>query len=314
MRLFIKLAISVAALVYAFYGINFSEFMHLAASINWFYILLAVIISMCSVLWLGYRWQHVLTPITESPLPLLIKGHFVGLFGNNIFPFRLGEFMRAYFIRKKLDTGYLKILGTIFIERMLDMLMACIIFGILLATKTLAIASYQMKSYAAVVAIVAVIIIIALGWGKSIILRIFRKRFEKAEDSGKWLDDLFSITTAFKLLVLSAILWTIYALRYLVVLTSLGLDPDLGLVALLLVATVVGFLIPAAPGAIGTYHMAVVFSMHTLYGSDLTTAQAAALFLHLTAYVPSTLIGFVFFLLSNEQLADIKAEQHAVAR
>jgi uncharacterized membrane protein YbhN (UPF0104 family) len=212
--------------------------------------------------------------------------------------------MRVNYARKRLDKGFVTVLGTVIFERLLDLAMVAIVFGILIMTTSMINLPLNYDTYFVFGVLLCGGLVVAIVQNRRRIVSMLGKRFPNTVDNPEWLFELLSYRAIWSYLLLSILVWSFYALRFQFVLTSIGQPFDFGLVALLLVATAAGFLIPAAPGAIGTYHMAVVFSMHNIYGIDLITAQAASIILHLSAYVPSTLLGLIIFLGSAENIRD----------
>lgn len=299
LRLILKLAISLLALAFAFRDLDLTELTGVGLTTNWFLIVAAAALSVVSISVLAMRWKKILTPIATSRVSTLLRGQYIGLFGNNVFPLRAGEFMRADYVRRKLDKSFVSILGTIFLERSIDLVIVGILFAALTATQAIP----GIPPIRASVLLGSALLLMV---GAALVIRFRRhlgglvaRRFPGATESRKLIGHLLTHRGLSALLLTSLALWLLYFVRVQAVISSIGLPIDLGLVALVLVATAAGFMIPAAPGALGTYHMAVVFSMHDIYGVQLVDAQVAAILLHLSAYVPTTLIGFVVFLSSS---------------
>lgn len=309
-RLGLKIIVSVGALTFAFRNTDLTSLAQVGVNVSWPLLVLAVTASIVSIGFLGLRWQRILKPIVQAPLRLLVRGQYIGLFGNNVFPFRAGEFMRADFGRKRLNKHFMTILTTIFFERLLDMTMAALVFGILLMTTSMTVLPLDYGVYFVVAILLFGGFVIVVVQNRKRIVRLIENRFPLAGDNREWIAELLTYRSIWSYLVLSAIVWCLYALRFQLVLSSINLPLDFSLQLLLLVATAAGFLIPAAPGAIGTYHLAVVFSMHNIYGVDLITAQAASILLHLSGYIPSTLIGFFAFVGSSGDVGDTRTNNH----
>ena len=307
-RLILKILISASALAIAFHNTDISALAQIGLNLNWPILSLAVLASVGSVNLLGLRWRQILQPIASAPLGLLVRAQYIGLFGNNVFPFRAGEFMRADYVRKQLEKGFISVLATIFFERLLDLLCVGIIFGILIVTTSIAYLPLDYEAYYLAGALLFTGIVIVFVQNRMRIINLLARRFPNTVGGKEWLSELLTYRAIWSYLLLSALVWSMYALRFQLVLISVDLPIDPGLIALLLVATAAGFMIPAAPGAIGTYHMAVVFSMHNLYGIDLIIAQATSIVLHLSGYIPSTVIGFIAFIGSSEVIRDAGKE------
>lgn len=311
LRLILKSVISIAALIWAFHDLDISELAGIGGSTDWILMLVAAMLSIASVGALALRWREILQPLASSRVSTLLRGHYIGLFGNNAFPLRAGEFMRADYVRRKLDKPFISILGTIFLERSIDLLVVGILFVGLATTVSIPGIPpvYESAMIGGLVLVAATVTVLARF--RRQVGRFIVRRFPGATESRKLIRDLLTRRGLSALLLTSALVWLLYAIRFQAVVSSIGLPIEPGLVVLLLVATAAGFMIPAAPGALGTYHMAVVFSMHDIYGVELVDAQAAAILLHLSAYIPSTLIGVVVFMTSSHDPEENMSRSHA---
>jgi uncharacterized protein (TIRG00374 family) len=105
------------------------------------------------------------------------------------------------------------------------------------------------------------------------------------------------------LVVSSLALWAMYGAMAYLVLRSLGfmgagieaIDRNpVGAVLVTLMITTLGFTLPGAPGAVGTYHGMTVLGLG-LFGVPADRAAGFAILLHALNYIPLTALGLVFF-------------------
>lgn len=82
-------------------------------------------------------------------------------------------------------------------------------------------------------------------------------------------------------------------------------------VGVVLISTSLAIAIPAAPGAVGTYHAAAVYVLTELFFVGKAESQAYAVLLHAVGFVPLIIIGSIYFLRSSVHLRDI-SEHHIV--
>jgi uncharacterized membrane protein YbhN (UPF0104 family) len=75
-----------------------------------------------------------------------------------------------------------------------------------------------------------------------------------------------------------------------------------------LISTSLAVAIPAAPGAVGTYHAAAVYVLTTLFFVSRTESQAFAVLLHAVGFVPLIIIGAIYFLRSSVNIKDISGQ------
>ncbi len=67
-----------------------------------------------------WRWHYMLRPIQKVPLAHLFPIVCIGYMGNNIYPYRAGEVLRAYVLRQKEGIAISGSLATILAERVFD--------------------------------------------------------------------------------------------------------------------------------------------------------------------------------------------------
>jgi len=101
----------------------------------------------------------------------------------------------------------------------------------------------------------------------------------------------------------SLLLWAMYACMLYCILWALGflhagydlIDNNLlGAVLVMLMITTVGFTLPSAPGAVGTYHGMAVLGL-SLFNVPGDHAAGFAILLHALNYIPLTVLGLIFF-------------------
>ena len=67
-----------------------------------------------------WRWHYLLRPIKVIPLDELFPIVCIGYFGNNVYPARAGEVIRAFVLRRNQGVSVSASLATIIIERVFD--------------------------------------------------------------------------------------------------------------------------------------------------------------------------------------------------
>ena len=67
-----------------------------------------------------WRWHYLLRPIKPIPLKTMWPVVVIGYMGNNIYPFRAGEVIRAYVLKRKESVSISASIATILVERIFD--------------------------------------------------------------------------------------------------------------------------------------------------------------------------------------------------
>ena len=84
------------------------------------WLLPAVAVYFVAVLLRTYRWHYLLRHMKSVPVRRLFPVVTIGYMGNNVYPFRAGEVIRAYVLKRKENVSGSASLATIVVERIFD--------------------------------------------------------------------------------------------------------------------------------------------------------------------------------------------------
>lgn len=99
-----------------------TQIIHSIQHIKLNYVFIVVFLGFLACIIRAYRWKMLLKPLGYNPPILtLISSIFIMYVGNLIFP-RLGEIMRCSILQKEEDIPMEKSIGTMIVERLVDML------------------------------------------------------------------------------------------------------------------------------------------------------------------------------------------------
>lgn len=89
-----------------------------------------------AVVWLrALRWRHLTNPIAVMPRSALFRATAVGFMANNVFPLRMGEIVRSWYLGRECDVRPAAIFGTVVLERVIDTMMLILLaLGVLTFT------------------------------------------------------------------------------------------------------------------------------------------------------------------------------------
>ncbi len=247
------------------------------------------------------RWRLLLNKEQRNiPRSTLFAGVMLGYMVNNIIP-RLGEVSRPVYVAKKHDLSSGNMLGTIVLERIIDvctmfLLMVFIAFyisrdfGIL--EQIFGIESWSFFTYliipAIILMLVAGIVIFykLLVWidSKQMIENPFLQKVIKLSRSfGEGMISIKHVDNWPMFLLLTAGIWTGYIIMTYIPFYMLDLQDQFGLIPadaiVLTLVSSIGVSIPT-PGGIGSYHLLMQQSMWLLYSVPLVTALTYATVVH----------------------------------
>tara|TARA_Y100001956_G_scaffold77552_1_gene88126 strand:+ start:3076 stop:4053 length:978 start_codon:yes stop_codon:yes gene_type:complete len=316
-KIFVGLFFSIGGLYLAFGQIDFKNLSLVFSSVRWLPIIFASLAMVLSVWIRALRWRLILCPIKHLDTNSLFEATMIGYFGNSILPLRLGEFMRAYALKRN-SLSISAAFGTIVIERTLDMIGIMIL--IILLFFSYDIPFWLLKS-GLVVSIFVVIISLFLFWitlkHDQFIKKLIGFQFFRSGIRKKILDMIQSLMIGLttlrkvkqiKVIVFnSLLLWGIYWLITFLCIYAVGIKLSFIQVGILMVAVTMIIILPAAPGFIGTYHAGAVLVLVEVFGVSQTSAQAYALINHAVGFIPLIVIGAFYFFRSSMTLEDIKS-------
>ena len=114
------LVISAVFIFLAFRGIDYKLMLGALQHANYWW-LLPSILAMFASHWLrAVRWRYFMEPIKRVDTPTLFAATMIGYYGNNVFPLRAGEVLRAYSIGKAAGVSRMASFATIIVERLID--------------------------------------------------------------------------------------------------------------------------------------------------------------------------------------------------
>ena len=290
---------------------------------NYWWLLPNILFVVLAMYLRAYRWRHMIAPIKIVAYSRLLAATCIGFMANNVLPFRLGEYARAYSLsRQDPDVSKSASLATIFVERMVfDLMALLLIFGVVLYISPLGFDNeLQLGTYAAVIAALMglmFMVVIALKPSQSgeMLTRylFFVPDRTKEKIRGvvvrfshglEFMKDLSKLSAV---AFLTAILWLSVGLSNYFVFLSFGFDLPLEASYVLLVVVSIMILVPSSPGFFGVYHLATVLTL-TLYEIPDIDARAFSIVLHLAQYIPITLMGLYFLKKAHLSLTSLEKE------
>jgi len=113
-------AISLFFLYLAFRNINFQELVQVFQTINYFWTIPFVIITMLSMYLRAVRWRWILKSQYDFSSRKLFPSLIIGFALNSLLPLRAGEFARPFILAKREKIPFSMVFGTVVVERIVD--------------------------------------------------------------------------------------------------------------------------------------------------------------------------------------------------
>jgi len=312
------LALSILGLWYALHQFNWSEFIDALSNVNYWYLVLVVAIQFFAIWIRAVRWGWLLLPIQKLPTKSLFDATMIGYFGNNVLPLRMGEILRAYVISNNYKISTSKILGTLVVDRILDLL-ALMVFAIFFVFNS---DLLNIPQWAITLSIILTVILfgslIYVGGKNPDWSSIKERRKVFNSNIGSKIFDIFANLISglavlkqtpkkFGVYSFILVLWGLYYLSFVFMVKAVGLNLSMMDVGVLYVVLTIAISIPAAPGYVGTYHAVCVATLTNLYSIDLAASQAFAIVSHAIVFIPFVIVGAIIFVKNSLNFSKLKS-------
>lgn len=291
MKIILPFLLSISFISYALEEFNYNLFINSLKNANYFFILASVLLLIIIIFLRSLRWKLLF--IKELKINDLYQSQLIGYMGNNIFPLRLGEILKAFFLEKKSKISKYEIIGTVILERVLDLIGLILLFLILL---NFSIIEFLSTSYLKIIYLILIFVLISI----MISFNLYRlKKYSFNSNFFKILRDVvsgFSIISKSNFLLsifYTMLIWFSYILVVYLVQKSMYLNLTLIQCILLLFLSSLALIVPSLPGNIGTFEGSVVYTL-LLFG--IKDDFGFAFILHAVSFIPYTLLGLYYLI------------------
>ncbi len=273
-----------------------------------------------------WRWHYLLRPVKPVPTLRLFPITTIGYMGNNIYPVRAGELLRAYLLRRMEAIPISVSLATILIERAFDgLVMLGFVFlnlselGGLTASSGIVGSIRSVALVGAAVFLLVTLVFFLMAFLPLLTMRVvagLTRVLPQATASkvngffGRFLQGLAfmrSPVDVLMVLLTSVVIWLLETGKYWFVMHAF--DFRLSFFALMLMNGVVNLAttIPSAPGYLGTFDAPGIAVLQA-YGVAANTAVGYTLVLHAALWLPVTLLGLYYMARYSLSLRKVQAE------
>jgi uncharacterized protein (TIRG00374 family) len=300
-------ALSILFLVLAFRGIDFTELWDTLTQTNCGLVLVAVGTIIATSMAKTARWQILFYPHHhQRRYGKLLAIIFIGQMVNIVIPARLGELMRAYLVGEIEGESKALVLGTIAVEKAVDLLMVLFLFVGLLLTMTVPRWVQEPGVGVAMVTLVFLGILALLAYHKERLLSAFDRLLgilpeltqahlmEHLEAALGSPEVLRRWDVSLRVGGWSVLIWLLAASTNYIAFLALRLHLSFLAAVFLLVVLQVGVAVPSSPGKVGVFHYLCLLAL-SVFGVERSLALSYGLLLYFIVFLPPVLLG-VFFL------------------
>ncbi|HWR64974.1 MAG TPA: lysylphosphatidylglycerol synthase transmembrane domain-containing protein [Bellilinea sp.] len=314
-QFWLGIAISAVFLYLALRGLHLGEVWNSLKTARYLWLLPGIAVYFIGVWVRAWRWHYLLRPLkkisTRSMFPIVT----IGYMGNNIFPARAGEVLRAGILKDREGVPISASLATVVVERIFDaVVMLGFVFFNLGALENLTHNSgfigniQQLAVWGSIIFIGALVVFLLAAMFPLVTERIVLKLIERVvplrfreKTRGvalKFLTGLESLRSpkdALMVLFTTVLIWMFETGKYWFVMHAF--DFQVSFFALMLMNGIVNIAttLPSAPGYIGTFD-APGIAVLVAYGVPAEIAAGYTLVLHAALWIPITLLGAYYYL------------------
>ena len=257
----------------------------------------------------GWRWAILIRGVGY---PLKVKDStemiLISWLVNCVVPAKLGDVYRGYLLRINTGVALSKTFGTIFIERVFD-LIAIVVLGLAAGFWSFRTdMSDEVRIIFAMGLVVVTVLVVGLfvvrNFGRRILVRLpVPHRIVVTYDLFE--EGLFSVDrrSLFPIAVATVLIWTTEALRLYFVIQAMGFpDTNIGISGAFFVALIASLLtaVPFTPAGLGLVEGGMVFVLHSVYGVAQTEALAISLVDRAISVLSVIVVGGIAYVFSTK--------------
>ncbi|MCU0377712.1 MAG: flippase-like domain-containing protein [Bacteroidales bacterium] len=322
-RVILFLFLGVVLLWISFKGIDLKKLGETLSKAEYGWLLLSSAVSIIALFIRARRWTLLIEPLGYKPSLLNTYHSLVtGYFANLVFP-RLGEITRCAALGKKEKLPFDKLVGTVLVERTIDVLTVLVLLGLTIIAGSKTTGRFLSENVidpanerltlligSSTILYVAIIAMGALGIFLYFFLRdrlsgkpFFRKLYSFFDGIIEGLKSIASLRRKWEFIILTIFLWITYLFMAYLPLLCLESTSGLGLSGAMFILVVgsFGMAVPVQSG-MGAFHWIVSRGLLMVYGIPLEEGLAYATISHESQLLLIAVLGATsLFILFGKQ-------------
>ncbi len=303
--------VAIGGMIWTLRDAHLGELRDDLATMNWWWVGVAVAGNLAVYVWQGLRWSLVLRPVVPVKLWQAVQSIYIGLFGSEVLPLRAGELLRCYTLSLWTGLPFSVSLASALIERILDGIWLCLCLVVMLMFMPL---PRQLRYLEAGVYGLGLFVLagaVLLG------LAMFRPgRVRAIFSNDTWhrrvrvlIDDLALIGHS-RYLYLAFLQSLPYLLLQVIpvyaAIQGYGFPLSLGVAFALMVILRLGSAIPQAPGNLGLFQFLAAESLMRIFNVVPDEAERFSLVLWAIITLPLLIAGFISLSVTGAEIGDLR--------
>lgn len=309
LKLLLGLIVSGVSIWLSLRGIEFDKVGDSLGKINWFWMFVYIFPYIVVIGFKVTRWRVLFYPDSRRMgYQPLFSSLMISYMANTVLPARLGEVVRAYVLSRREKIGVARVLSTILLEKILDIIT---MFIFLLALLPFLKVEDWIKQSALIFgggvigAFLVCLLMAARRREAELVIDWFLNKLPQnlaTKLRGFVIEILDTLTVLlnFKVSVnmwtQSIILWVFNITLYWFIGFAIGLPLTFEQSVLVMITTNLGMVVPAAPGYVGTFELVITTTLNPFFPDPAQKSLlfSYALLQHVVSFLPVVIIG-VFY-------------------
>ena len=319
-QFWLGLLVSAAFLWVALRGLKIEEVFGILRAADYAWLIPGAAIYFVAVAARTWRWQALLKPLKAVSIRRLFPVVAIGYMGNNVYPARIGELLRAYVLKRGEHISISSALATVVVERIFDGLVVLLfVFVVLPSAQAQWDLPDSMRALIAVGSLLfftALVVFLALAARPDAASRVYgfllgrllppRLRTPVAGLLDRFMTGLSALRDLRQVLIIfliTLVVWLVETTTYWLVMHAFPFEvPFTTLMLMNGVANLVTT-IPAAPGYVGTFDLPGI-AVLVAFGVDAEIATSYTLVLHAVLWLPVTVLGLFYMVRQSLRWSD----------
>lgn len=323
--MWLGIAVTVVFVWLALRDVDFRQVASIIARANWVMLFGLSVPAYVVLVWLrARRWRHLTEPIQPIATAALFRATSVGFMANNVFPLRMGEVVRSWYLARESGANAAALFGSVILERAIDtvsvLLLAFLVLGIWGAGGEADLERGALLLVPVAVLPIAGLVLLRVAPDRVVsvallLLRPFPVRISEFVERmlRRFTEGLGALSGGRHLVwitVDSILIWLVFsAVPIWVAFAALGMDlgspfQTLGAGWMTQAAVGVAVALPSAPGFFGIFHWACKLAL-VRFGVAPETALAAGTLIHAVMWLTLTGMGLAVLRLRRTPLAAV---------
>jgi len=307
--LIIGLAISAVFIYIALDKLNLQEVWKGLQGANYLWIIPGVAVYFVAVWARTWRWHYLLRPIQRVSLRELFPVVVIGYMGNNVYPFRAGEVIRAWALKRNHRVSVSASLATIIVERIFDGLVMLMFVFAALPFAPIPPPYDQIVIWMTALFLGALGVFFALALRPEFTRGLYHSMFEKLVPveaarerliaiADRFMDGLSSLRSPADLgmtLITSIVIWLTETTKYWFVMHAFNFEVSFFVLMLMTAVVNLATTLPSSPGYVGTFDTPGI-AVLVAFNVNPNVAAAYTLVLHAALWLPITVLGIYYMI------------------